>query len=166
MILVMKQRVKLIEVLRGHQQLLALHRNSNDIGKQGCTALGSFLSNPACKLKEIYLHDSNINDDCCKILRDSLTVNKSVRKMSFGGRQITAEGWRLFSAHANNPSNTLEGLHHVLSCIQDKALTELCHSFKNKEKLKVILVTEKTIIKSARWDALFTCLQSLPALCS
>lgn len=69
----------------GDQNLTALHLDSNCIGKDGCAALATLLTDAGCELKELHLHNRLTDADSIRILTDALIGNKSLKKISLGG---------------------------------------------------------------------------------
>jgi len=102
---------ELIAALNTHHNLVKLSLLGNDIGRNGCVALGNLLQNPMCKLKELYLNRNNIDNECIEILVKALKLsllgndiglgnllNTTLEKLDLSNnRSITATGWRALS---------------------------------------------------------------------
>lgn len=81
-----------------HCNLAKLSLLGNNIGRNGCGALGNLLQNPLCKLKELYLNRNSIDDECVTVLVHALANNTTLEKLDMSNnRSITAIGWQALS---------------------------------------------------------------------
>jgi len=65
------------------------------IDSQGLRILATFLSNPECKLRHVYLDGNTIDDEGAQVLANSLVNNKRLKRLGLG-RNTSAKGWKYF----------------------------------------------------------------------
>ncbi len=100
--------------LRLHSQLEHLYLYNNNIGRDGCIALGNTLSRwPASnKLETLYLFGNVIDDGGLQALVSGVMNCCSLKQLYLGGnRSITAAGLRSLFPLLQSESHSLEKLH-------------------------------------------------------
>jgi len=102
--------VGVIEGLQGHPSLTELAIYDGKIG-----SLGKVLKHPKSKVKELRLHDNNIDNQGFSALCDSLLGYSRMKRLSLDRNdQITSVGWRALSTVLQHPCCKLGEL--VLNC--------------------------------------------------
>jgi hypothetical protein len=87
-----------------------------DTSRYSCKATASLLRDPSSRLLHVDLRSCEMADDCALLLADALKHNTRLQVMRLEGNNITAEGWKAFSALICNKSSLMETVtsNHVL----------------------------------------------------
>jgi len=93
----------LIEGLQGHPSLIELAIYDGKIGSLAYCALGKVLKHPKSKVKELRLHDNNIDNQGFTALCDSLLGNSRMKRLSLDRNDQITSGWRALSTVLKHP---------------------------------------------------------------
>jgi hypothetical protein len=138
-------------------QLKSILLSNNNIGRDGCIALGSTLSRwPASNSLEVLnLHSNVIDDGGIQALVSGLMNCRSLTTMNLArNRSITADGLRSFYPLFQSESHSLE--HFLLSGINfgDDGATTLAEGLRGNKSLKTLTFdVEATGITTVGWSA-------------
>ena len=84
-----------------------------------CQAIASILESKNCMLRELYLFTNHIKDEGCRVIAESLRINRRLRLLSMDNDEITDQGLASFipvvcdtsSIESTlNPNHTLEAV--------------------------------------------------------
>ena len=101
-------------------QLLKMSIVDCGIGAGVCEGLASILRNKRTKLEILRLIGNPIDDECIKILCESLAQNRTLKTLHLGGvKDVTDQGWELIEKIVYNPTNlnTLYQSNHILEFV-------------------------------------------------
>lgn len=74
--------------------LRKLNLNGNNIGRNGCAAIGKMLADRRCNLKTLHLKNNRVDDVGIVLLTERLAHNQKLERLDIAkGNSITREGW-------------------------------------------------------------------------
>ena len=80
--------VSILEGARGMLNLLILELHENDMDKKGAEGLRALLTTDACTLEVLTLDHTDVDDDECCLLMDSLCENTTLKRLSLSHNLI------------------------------------------------------------------------------
>jgi len=112
-----------ISVLETHTplNLLTLHLENNNIGREGCVTLSKMLQKEGTKLAELYLNSTGIGDEGAEVLGASLRNNTTLHTLRVSNNNITERGKRAFSkllVDISSIDNTYNNSNHTLTSLK------------------------------------------------
>ncbi len=122
----------------------------SSIGHDCCETIASLLRHPSSRLTSLDLWSCSIDDRCAFLLADALKRNTRLHTMILGENNITAEGWKAFSALVCNKSSLMETVtsNHMLDDLGeiDEPLVDdllaLNYAYDNKRAVAMIKAVE------------------------
>eukprot|EP00984_Skeletonema_dohrnii_P031842 scaffold24869_cov78-Skeletonema_dohrnii-CCMP3373.AAC.6 len=131
---------EIAEALRTQSQPEALHLNRNNIGRDGCVALGNTLCGwQSSNLKCISLIDNNVDDLGLQALVAGMTQGCNIEKLYLSGnRSITAAGMRSMSPWFQSESCSLEVLSLYRINFGDDGAIALADGLRGNESLRSV----------------------------
>jgi Ran GTPase-activating protein (RanGAP) involved in mRNA processing and transport len=153
-------RASFINSLRSQQNLLELTLYGQIEGN-GYVELAALLNHSASKVTSLRLN-SIPSDESFTILSDSLAKSKAIKKFEFDSDRldnITATGWRAFSAILSDKTCALETLSLECTKMDDESATFLGDSLAANTTVKYLSL-QGSRFTPAGWDGFARCLRS------
>jgi len=141
--------------ISGNNRLKKLFLNRNrDITPVGWWALSNVIRHPSCKIVELGLYDTGINDESASLLGSAL-VSSSIKALNLGyNNSISSEGWQtLFNQLSQTSLEKLDISHN--DKIGDASLSTLAIS-----TLKSLDTNEIQSVTPTGWRSFLNSLQS------
>jgi Ran GTPase-activating protein (RanGAP) involved in mRNA processing and transport len=154
-----------MKALHKQRNLREIRLKDNEICRSGFVELSRLLQHPHSKIHSLEIGDRSgyyplTDDECITILTHALVLNKTIKVLDVDGCDITAIGWRVFSAVLCSPICSLESL--TLSGLNDEGATIIGDSLSKKNTLNSLNLSRipDTCITSAGWQELLKCLRN------
>jgi Ran GTPase-activating protein (RanGAP) involved in mRNA processing and transport len=150
---------QVIDSLYGHQNLLELKLQGSELLMYD---LANFLSHSQSKILSLELGDVDLDDESIVLLADSLIENKSIKKFSVfqGTNDVTATGWKAFSAFLRHSHCSLEILSLEASDMDDEGVFFFGNSLSLNKTIKQLSLSCNSFITSAGWRAIANSLRN------
>jgi len=141
------------EALLGNTKMKSLCLKGNtQITSTGWRALSTVLQHPDCKLTNLVLGWTDINDVGSNILGSALSVS-SIKALDLSNAKISSAGWQTLLNELSQAS--IEKLHLFHNCVSDASLASLT----NISTLKVLDISINKSITPEGWQSFFNTLQ-------
>jgi Ran GTPase-activating protein (RanGAP) involved in mRNA processing and transport len=164
------QTRRVIASLRGHPSLLEL-KLCGDVEMSmatrmgGCVELTVLLCHSASTLLSLQLASCDIDDASLAVLSKSLAKSKRIRKINIygngnGNDEITANGWKSFSAALSGPTCPLETISLEYTRISDEGVISVGNSLTVNATVKHLNLTGSDLVTSEGWQRFARCLRN------
>jgi len=148
-----EQLVEIILALSMHPQLETLYLSGNNLGRNGCAALGTLLRWTTAQLNTLNLSDNAIDDEGIEALMAGLTHSRQLKKLRLSrNSSIAARGWKALSTLLES-SSRLEDLTLVSVGIGDEGATSFANALARNCTLKNLILHGNPAITSEGWAA-------------
>ena len=99
--------------------LTYLNMSTSRFGLNSCSAIASFLASKDCMLRKLILRRNNINDEGCRVIAQSLRMNRRLRWLEIDSDYITCQGFASFIPVICDASSIEETLNsnHIIEYI-------------------------------------------------
>jgi Ran GTPase-activating protein (RanGAP) involved in mRNA processing and transport len=157
-----------IASLRGHPNLLEL-----DLGGDaemsmatrmgGCVELTVLLCHSASTLQSLQLSCCDIDDASLAVLSKSLAKSKCINKIIIfgnGNDEITANGWKSFSAALSSPTCPLEIISLEHTRISDEGVISVGNLLTVNATVKHLNLSGSDLVTSEGWQQVARCLRN------
>jgi len=142
------------DALLGNTKMKSLCLKGNtQIATTGWRALSTVLQHPDCKLTNLDLGWTDINDVGSNILGSALSVS-SIKALDLSNAKISSVGWQTLLNELSQTS--IEKLHLFHNCVSDASLASLA----NISTLKVLDISINKSITLEGWHSFFNTLQT------
>ena len=142
------------DALLGNTKMKSLCLKGNtQITSSGWRALSTVLQHPDCKLTNLDLGWTDIDDEGSNILGSALSVS-SMKALDLSNAKISSLGWRTLLNELSQTS--IEKLHLFHNCVSDASLASLA----NISTLKVLDISINKSITPEGWLSFFNTLQT------
>ena len=154
---------RIIHALSLHENIEALTVSDNNVGREGCRALGRYLTFMSSKLKDLNLSYNRIDDEALTLLVDGLAsttidTNNEVHNCALkqlcltGNSSISSLGLRTVSALLSTPNCNLEQLWLYHMNIGDEGASVLADGLAKNKSLRKLWFDPTTCgITSTGW---------------
>ena len=68
----------------------------SDFGLSSCQAIASLLAGKNCMLRDFFFYGGNINDAGCRVIAESLRINRRLRRLCIYNDEMTGQGFASF----------------------------------------------------------------------
>jgi hypothetical protein len=145
-----------------HPNILELSLGG-EIQNSGTVALASLVSHSASTLLSLQLASCDIDDASLAVLSKSLAKSKRIKKINIygnGNDEITANGWKSFSAALSSPTCPLEIISLESTRISDEGVISVGNLLTVNATVKHLNLTGSDLVTSEGWQRFARCLRN------
>jgi len=152
---------EIVTVVSAQTHIENLTVGSNNVGRIGCTTLGTLLGSRALTLKDLDLGYNGIDDESLQALAAGITNNTTLEKLSLTGNpSITADGLRSLIPFLQSESCSLKVFFFYRNNIGDAGAAAFAHGLAKNKSLTHLWFdpSEDCGMTSTGWQSFVTLL--------
>ena len=159
--------VDIITALSMHPNMAHLDLEANHLGYNSCMALATLLRCSATEMQNLYISNTDVDDDRIEALVPALSTCKCLQLLKISSNpSITTRGWQSFATILETPNCNLErldtdGWNEIASNnIDDKVLAAFANALKNNHTLQSLHLYNSPSITTIGWQPIIKLLSN------